>query len=573
LTRPPPILSRSIADQYSTLPKERVAEEFMKWAVKSAYPGRLANYLVETGWIVHFPEIQRMIGVPQDPEWHPEGEVAHHTMLVTNAAAKIASRENVEGDDRAVLLFSALAHDFAKADTTALRERNGRMRLTAFGHEAAGGPLARAFLTRIGIKSAIVDQVVTLVENHLAHSSIGRDATPRAVRRLAARLAPASITQLIRLIEADHSGRPPLPAGLPEGAIRIRDMAAAEDVALQPQGALILGPSRDAVLRRPRRATHRRGDARGLRGTARRRIFDRNRGRAMADAPHEGERRRVFAGIELGGDQNGVRRRNPSDRSRRARPNFRRAIHSRPFAKSRPFFGSTRSSARVSPHSALSIFARLRKRTATSSKLRKSLGADSISRVPYARRSVRKFESIPTSAAQPAGEMTWGAARGLQTFLYVTVGTGIGGGAYVNGQPLHGLLHPEMGHLRIPRDPDDNFPARVLRTSIAWKVSQPVTRWKSAGVAPPRTLPPDHLAWALETRYLATAVVNWLLTLSPEVHHPGRRNHGKNFARRVAARVLELLNDYCDAPPLVRPALGRDSGVLGAIALAAQPTL
>jgi tRNA nucleotidyltransferase (CCA-adding enzyme) len=213
----------------------------MKWAVKSAYPRRLVNYLVETGWIVHFPEIQRMIGVPQDPEWHPEGEVALHTMLVTNAAANIAARENVEGDDRAVLLFSALSHDFAKADTTALRERNGRMRLTAFGHEAAGGPLARAFLTRIGIKSAIVDQVVPLVENHLAHSSIGRDATPRAVRRLAARLAPASITQLIRLIEADHSGRPPLPAGLPEGAIRIRDMAAAEDVALQPQGALILG--------------------------------------------------------------------------------------------------------------------------------------------------------------------------------------------------------------------------------------------------------------------------------------------------------------------------------------------
>lgn len=234
-------LSRSIADQYSTLPKERIAEEFMKWSVKSSHPGRLVNYLVETGWIVHFPEIQRMIGVPQDPEWHPEGEVAHHTMLVTNAAANIAARENVEGDDRAVLLFSALSHDFAKADTTALRERNGRMRLTAFGHEAAGGPLARAFLTRIGIKSAIVDQVVPLVENHLAHSSIGRDATPRAVRRLAARLAPASITQLIRLIEADHSGRPPLPAGLPEGAVRIRDMAAAEDVALQPQGALILG--------------------------------------------------------------------------------------------------------------------------------------------------------------------------------------------------------------------------------------------------------------------------------------------------------------------------------------------
>ncbi len=234
-------VSRSIADQYSTLRKERVAEEFMKWAVKSAHPGHLASYLVDTGWIVHFPWVARILGVPQDPEWHPEGDVGVHTMLVLDAAARIAVRDQIDGDDRAVLLFSALSHDFAKADTTALRERNGRMRLTAFGHEAAGGPLARAFLTRIGIKSAIVDQVVPLVENHLAHSSIGRDVTPRSVRRLAARLAPASITQLIRLMEADHSGRPPLPAGLPQGAARIRDAAAAEQVAHQPQGALILG--------------------------------------------------------------------------------------------------------------------------------------------------------------------------------------------------------------------------------------------------------------------------------------------------------------------------------------------
>jgi tRNA nucleotidyltransferase (CCA-adding enzyme) len=147
----------------------------------------------------------------------------------------------LEGDERAVLLFSALTHDFAKAGTTALRERNGVLRWTAHGHEAAGGPLARAFLERIGIKPAIVDQVVPLVENHLAHSSLRNDVTPRTVRRLALRLAPANITQLIRLIEADHSGRPPLPAALPESAVRIRDMAAAQAVATKPQSPLILG--------------------------------------------------------------------------------------------------------------------------------------------------------------------------------------------------------------------------------------------------------------------------------------------------------------------------------------------
>jgi tRNA nucleotidyltransferase (CCA-adding enzyme) len=234
-------MCRPIADQYETIARERVAEEFMKWAVKSPRPGRIAGFLAESGWIVHFPEIGRLAGVPQDPHWHPEGDVGTHTMLVVDAAASIAAREKLEGDDRAVLLFAALAHDFAKATTTTLREREGRMRWTSWGHEADGGPMARGFLERIGIKSAIVEQVVPLVENHLAHSSIGRDVTPRAVRRLAMRLAPAGIAQLIRVIEADHSGRPPLPQGLPEGAVRIQEMAAAQAVEQKPQAPLILG--------------------------------------------------------------------------------------------------------------------------------------------------------------------------------------------------------------------------------------------------------------------------------------------------------------------------------------------
>lgn len=234
-------VSRSIVHEYATLARERVAEEFMKWAIKSGRPGRIANYLNATGWIVHFPEIAALRGVPQDPEWHPEGDVEAHTMLVLDAAARVASRDGIDGDERAVILFAALGHDFAKATTTSLRDRDGRMRWTSWGHEADGGPMARAFLERIGIKSAIADQVVPLVENHLVSSSIGREVTPRAVRRLAMRLSPASIQQLLRLIEADYSGRPPLAAGLPEGAMRIRDMAAAQAVAEKPQAPLILG--------------------------------------------------------------------------------------------------------------------------------------------------------------------------------------------------------------------------------------------------------------------------------------------------------------------------------------------
>jgi tRNA nucleotidyltransferase (CCA-adding enzyme) len=235
-------LCRTISDQYTTIARERVAEEFMKWAVKGRTPGRIAEYFAASGWDVHFPEIARLAGVPQDPEWHPEGDVGTHTMLVVNAAAAIAERDGLTDDNRAVLVLAALCHDFAKATTTMLRERDGRLRWSSWGHEPEGGPMARDFLERIHIKAAIVDQVVPLVENHLAHMGFAKSGTTaRAVRRLAMRLAPASIEQLVRLVEADHSGRPPLPPGLPEGAAKIRDAAREQAVEKGPQAPLVLG--------------------------------------------------------------------------------------------------------------------------------------------------------------------------------------------------------------------------------------------------------------------------------------------------------------------------------------------
>jgi tRNA nucleotidyltransferase (CCA-adding enzyme) len=234
-------LCRTIADQYGTIARERVADEFMKWAVKSTRPGRIFEYLRESGWSVHFPELARLQGVPQDPEWHPEGDVQIHTALVLDAAARIAERDGLEGDDRAVLLFGALCHDLAKATTTVLRERGGRLRWTSFGHEQDGVPMARAFLTRIGIKAAIIEQVEPLVENHMIASSIGREPSERAVRRLAQRLYPATIAQLLRVIEADYSGRPPLPQGLPESAVRIKELADAQAVCQGPPAPLLLG--------------------------------------------------------------------------------------------------------------------------------------------------------------------------------------------------------------------------------------------------------------------------------------------------------------------------------------------
>lgn len=234
-------MSQAIADQYSTIATERIAEEFNKWALKSTKPGLIAPYLLQTGWISHFPEIERLRGTPQEPEWHPEGDVWIHTMHVLNAAAHVAERDHVEGDHRAVLMYSALTHDFAKPDVTALRQRDGRLRWSSYGHEQLGVPLARRFLERLGIKNAIIDQVLPLVDEHMAHTNMKGDVTPRAVRRLANRLAPASITQLLWLIEADASGRPPKPPGLPDSAKKLRDVAASLAVHHNPPAPLILG--------------------------------------------------------------------------------------------------------------------------------------------------------------------------------------------------------------------------------------------------------------------------------------------------------------------------------------------
>ncbi|HZO87516.1 MAG TPA: HD domain-containing protein [Chthonomonadaceae bacterium] len=221
--------SRERPARQDDLPQAPTQAEWMRWATESRSPGELIPYLIETGQIQRYPEIAAIVDVPQDKEWHPEGPVHVHTRHVLNAAADIADREGLEGEVRAVNTFAALTHDFGKATTTKRREKRGRMRWTSYGHDKEGGPLATRFLKRLGIPQEIIAQVVPLVEHHMAYRNFGRpDTGVRAVEKLAERLAPASLQQLAFLIEADHSGRPPLPKGLPPAAKRMLELARQE---------------------------------------------------------------------------------------------------------------------------------------------------------------------------------------------------------------------------------------------------------------------------------------------------------------------------------------------------------
>ncbi|MGA3007243.1 MAG: polynucleotide adenylyltransferase [Opitutaceae bacterium] len=235
-------LCRSIAGTFGELPAERVWGEWEKWAVKSTQPSRGLAVLEETDWLKHFPEIAALRGTPQEPEWHPEGDVFTHTQCCLDALVRLAEWQASAAPRRCYLMLAVLAHDFGKPSTTARAERHGRLRWTSPGHESAGGPLAENFLARLGAPLDLIGFVRPLVVHHLAHHHGRTEFTDASVRRLARRLAPATIDDLSLVMLADHGGRPPL--NPPETRARIAELRehahalALEAAAPQP---LILG--------------------------------------------------------------------------------------------------------------------------------------------------------------------------------------------------------------------------------------------------------------------------------------------------------------------------------------------
>jgi tRNA nucleotidyltransferase (CCA-adding enzyme) len=203
-------LCRYIAGSYAELPLERVWGEWEKWAVKAMRPSRGLQVLAETGWLAHFPELAALRGTPQDPEWHPEGDVFTHTGYCLDALAASPAWREADAPRRERLMFAVLAHDFGKPATTALADKKGRQRWVSPGHEAAGGEPAVRFLRRLGAPLRLDEPVRTLVVNHLAHFSGQEELSATAVRRLARRLEPATIEELATVMRADADGRPPL---------------------------------------------------------------------------------------------------------------------------------------------------------------------------------------------------------------------------------------------------------------------------------------------------------------------------------------------------------------------------
>ncbi len=178
------------------------------------------------------------------------------------------------------------------------------------------------------------------------------------------------------------------------------------------------------------------------------------------------------------------------------------------------------------------------------------------------------------------GEGRWGAGQGLQNFIYLTVGTGIGGGAYVEGKLLHGLIHPEMGHIPLrhdkAKDPyEGNCPFHGdcfegLASGVAVE-----KRWQKSG----HELSEDHPAWELEAEYIAQALASYSFTLSPQrIIIGGGVGSLGHLLPKIQQKTKQLINGYIQSSVIlehiesyiVNPGLGNRSGMLGAIALAEQ---
>lgn len=205
---------RALQDELTTLPVERVWGEMEKLALKGWWPSLGLQVLRATGALdALFPELCALIGCPQEPEWHPEGDVWTHTLMVTDEAARIAREDGLPPPERLRLVLGAICHDLGKPATT--EHTDGRVR--SRDHESQGEAPTRSFLARVGAPKDFIEDVVALVRDHLKPFQLWRDrASDAAVRRLALRVP---LPRLVRVARADHFGR------LTEDALRREDPA------------------------------------------------------------------------------------------------------------------------------------------------------------------------------------------------------------------------------------------------------------------------------------------------------------------------------------------------------------
>lgn len=195
------------------LPKERILEEWKKLLLKSEKPSRALMAGIELGvWEQLHPEFLTLLATPQEPEWHPEGDVWTHTLMVVDEAAKIIKDHDLSPEAGLPIMLASLCHDLGKATTTYTDQRG---RIVSPGHELAGKVPTEKFLDSLNVDSLTKEKVVALVADHMSPGSLyrakqkGEPITAGAFKKLAKRISPATIEELVMVSESDSKGRGP----------------------------------------------------------------------------------------------------------------------------------------------------------------------------------------------------------------------------------------------------------------------------------------------------------------------------------------------------------------------------
>ncbi len=222
-------MARQMVYEHDHLPPSRIWDEWWKWATRSVVPSKGLNYLKASGWLRNYPELDILDRIPQDKEWHPEGNVWQHTLLAVDSAADLT--RYWEAEQRGIVMLAVLCHDLDKAITTCYGNsqdqwpldcirpdvlemvRDGIFRIISPGHDQ--GIEVEKFLNRIHCPNEIKERVLALVRTHMAH--IGG----MKARKLLNRLGSNRPLDWLLVVTADHSARPPLSKGAPESATNL----------------------------------------------------------------------------------------------------------------------------------------------------------------------------------------------------------------------------------------------------------------------------------------------------------------------------------------------------------------
>lgn len=217
--------------EWEGLAAERIYPEWRKLVLLGEKPSTGLKFLRECGWLGYFPELEALVECPQDPVWHPEGDVWEHTLHCMDAFARDRIGDPVED---VIVGFAVLCHDFGKPATTSFQD--GRWR--SHGHERRGVPECERFLQRLGMPKKLVKEILPLVEAHMRPGQLhAANAGMSAVRKLANKVG--RLDRLLRVFLADDAGRPPIAA---QGRLTVEwlsEMARKEEIlAARPEPIL-----------------------------------------------------------------------------------------------------------------------------------------------------------------------------------------------------------------------------------------------------------------------------------------------------------------------------------------------